>query len=434
MKTIYIHAELLDGTENMHIQHNMSVIVEKGRIVSISGGISSAVYTGAKIIDLHNRYLLPGLINLHVHLPGSGIPKNNNFLKAETIQKLMRNPLTRAALKKACKGYAKTELLSGVTTIRTVGGLGHIDSDIRNSINKGKMTGPRMLVSNLAVSVPHGHMAGVLAYEAGTPAECREYVRKIAADKPDLIKLMITGGVLDATVKGEPGVLRMMPELVKAGCEEAHKLGFKVAAHVESTEGVKVALENGVDTIEHGAKLTDEIIALYKAHHAADICTISPAYPLAELPSELTKIPEIAGFNAQVVMDGIVDAAKKCLASGIPVGIGTDTACPFVTHYDMWRELAYFVKFAGTEPSFALYTATLSNARIAGIADETGSIEAGKSADFLIVDENPLENLRALSTPYMVVIRGRQIKQPKIKKSAFVEQQLDSLLQTDCDA
>lgn len=434
MKTVYIHAEILDGREHMQIQHDMSVVVENGRIVSISNGVPSETSRSTKIVNLSGRYLMPGLINLHVHLPGSGIPTKGTHPDAVKIQKLMRNPLIRAAFRKTCAGYAKTELLSGVTTIRTVGGLGHIDSDIRDNINRRKMIGPRMLVSDLAVSVPHGHMAGVLAYEAVTPEECRTYVRKIAEHKPDLIKLMITGGVLDSEIKGEPGILRMQPELVKAGCEEAHKLGFKVAAHVESTEGVKTALENGVDTIEHGAKVTDEILALYKTRHAADICTLSPAYPLAKLPPELTKLNETAKFNSQVVMDGIIDAAIKCLAAGIPVGLGTDTACPFVTHYDMWRELAYFVKFVGVTPSFALYTATLCNARIAGIADETGSVETGKSADFLITDTNPLENLRSLSTPYMVVMRGVQIYRPKIKKSDFVGQQLDRLLQTDTNA
>ena len=109
-------------------------------------------------------------------------------------------------------------------------------------------------------------MAGSLAYEAKTPEEASEYVKEIAKDKPDLIKLMITGGVLDAQVVGEPGVLRMEPSLVKAACDTAHSLGLKVAAHVESPEGVTVALQNGVDSIEHGAKPSKEIIDLFKEH------------------------------------------------------------------------------------------------------------------------------------------------------------------------
>jgi len=126
-------------------------------------------------------------------------------------------------------------------------------------------------------------MAGSLAYEAHSAEEAKDLVTKIASGKPDLIKLMITGGVLDATVKGEPGALKMPPEYVKAACDEAHRLGYKVAAHVESPEGVRVALENGVDFIEHGAEMSDEHLKLYKEHSAAQICTLSPAVPCAEL-------------------------------------------------------------------------------------------------------------------------------------------------------
>lgn len=423
MKTAYINASLLDGTEHMVVQPNMTVVVENGKIISVS----NKPYGGERIVDLQNKFLLPGLINLHVHLPGSGVPKSRASQSAAQVQKLMANPLVRAVMKKQCADYAKMELLSGTTTIRTVGGLQHFDSDIRNEVNSGKRLGPRMLVSDLAISVPHGHMAGVLAYEAETPEDCVKYVDKIAEHKPDLIKLMITGGVLDATVKGEPGVLRMRPELVKAACDEAHRLGFKVAAHTESPEGVKVALENGVDSVEHGAKMNDENIRLYKEHGAVDICTISPAVPLAKLPADVTHSNDLTQYNGQVVMDGIIDAAKVCLANGIPVGLGTDTACPFVTHYDMWRELAYFVRYVGVTPQFALYTATLRNAKIVGIANETGSIEAGKSADFMVVDANPLDDLSVIRKPYMVVFRGRQFNKPKVKKYALVEQQLDSM-------
>ena len=124
-------------------------------------------------------------------------------------------------------------------------------------------------------------MVGSLAYEARSAQEAADYVRRIAAEKPDLIKLMITGGVLDAEVVGEPGVLRMQPELVHAACDTAHALGMRVAAHVESPEGVRVALENGVDSIEHGAKPDEDILRLFTEKNAFDICTISPALPFA---------------------------------------------------------------------------------------------------------------------------------------------------------
>ena len=164
----------------------------------------------------------------------------------------------------------------------------------------------------MAVSVPGGHMAGVLGFEATSPEEGVAFVDKIAKDKPDLIKLMVTGGVLDGK-RGEPGELKMNPAIIKACCDEAHKLGYYVAAHVESPEGVKAALENGVDTIEHGARPDDSIITLFKERKAADICTISPAAPIARFDPAVLKLPEDAQFNGEIVLNGLIECAKACI-------------------------------------------------------------------------------------------------------------------------
>ena len=239
---------------------------------------------------------------------------------------------------------------------------------------------------------------------------------------------MITGGVLDATVKGEPGVLKMPPEYVKAACDEAHSHGFIVAAHVESPEGVRVALENGVDTIEHGAKADDEIISLFKKRHAALITTLSPALPYALFDRSVSHATELSQYNGKVVFEGIIDCAEKCLENDIPVGLGTDTGCPFITHYDMWRELVYFHKYCGVSNQFALYTATKRNAEIAHIDDVTGTVEAGKCADLIVTDKNPLDDLTALRNVKMVMVKGRLIRAPKLKKYKNVEQELDKFL------
>ena len=143
---------------------------------------------------------------------------------------------------------------------------------------------------------------------------------------------------------------------------------------------------------------------------------------------EIAHTTELSRYNGRVVRDGIINCAKSALENGIPVGLGTDTACPFVTHYDMWRELVYFTKYVGVSNTFALHTATLVNARIAGIDDETGSIEIGKSADLLVTDSDPTADLRALRTAHMVVMRGRVINKPKVKKFDYVEQELDKHL------
>jgi len=417
------NANIISGKLNDGVQSGKYVIVEDGKIAKITS--DKAAIDGLKVVDLNGKYLLPGLINLHVHLPGSGMPKDTKKQNKKTVRMLMNHALTKYIVYRMCANYAKVELMSGVTTIRTVGGLDDIDSRIRDNGAKGKLKAPRVLASNMAVSVKDGHMAGLLAYEAKDPEDGRRYVREIAKTNPDLIKLMITGGVLDAKKEGEPGVLRMSPEIVKACCDEAHKLGFKVAAHVESPLGVTVALEGGVDTIEHGANVGEHEIELFKQNGSAHVLTISPTIPLCMFDLSVSGGTPLHKVNGKVVFEGMLDCARKCLENDIPVGLGTDTACPFVTHHDMWRELRYFQKYLGVSNEFAIHTATEVNAKIAGIDNETGTIEEGKSADFMVVDGNPLENLEALRNPKAVALRGEIINNPKVKKFQYVEDELD---------
>lgn len=426
MNTAYTNCIILDGTENMTPQRGKAILTEGGVITDIVP--DSAIPAGFEKDDLGGRYILPGLINLHVHIAGSGKPKQKQSDPVKLVKLITSNSLMRTLGKKMVAGYAKTQLMSGVTTIRTVGGIADFDTFVRDSINSGRLTGPRILASNMAVSVHGGHMAGSLAYEAATPEEAAAFVDKIAREKPDIIKLMITGGVLDAEKVGEPGVLRMPPELVKAACDRAHELGFKVAAHVESPEGVKVALENGVDSIEHGAKPTDDIINLFKERNAFQVSTLSPVLPFALFDRSISHATYEQQENGKIVFDGIISLAKACLENGIPVGLGTDTACPYVTQYDMWRELCYFVKYCGVSEKFALYSATLLNATLAGVGDETGSIEKGKKAEMIVTRENPLENLQALRNLDMVIMRENIIRSPKVKKIPEVETELDKWL------
>ena len=417
---------LLDGTEYMTPQTGKTVYISGSRIVDI--GDESQIAAGYERVDLNGKYLLPGLINLHVHLPASGKPRKKPSDPRKLVKLITTNSVTRGFGVKLCEGYARTELLSGVTTIRTVGVVADFDTIIRDQAAEGKILSPRVVASNMAVSVPGGHMAGSLAYEAKTPEEAAAYVTTIAAEKPDLIKLMITGGVMDAEVVGEPGVLRMQPELVKAACDCAHELGMKVAAHVESPEGVRMALENGVDSIEHGAKPDGEIMRLFRERGAFQVSTISPAVPYALFDRGISHATYEQQENGKVVFDGIVALAKACLAAGIPVGLGTDTGCPFITHYDMWRELCYFVKFCDVTPVFALHSATLLNARLAGIDHLTGSIEKGKAADLIVCGKNPLEELTALRKLDMVIKDGWRIDHPAVKKLPQVERELDKFL------
>lgn len=422
MRYILTNVNIIDGINDSTIK-GKAIVVEDNIIKDITSDITQ--YPNYKIIDLQNKYIMPGLINLHVHLPGSGNPNGGKSQSKKNVDFLMHHRLTRKIVTSLCKKYASVELQSGVTTIRTVGGLDDIDSKLRD-LNSPIL--PRILASNMAISVPEGHMAGVLAYEALDVDSALKYLDKIKDTKPDLIKLMITGGVLDAKVKGEPGVLRMKPEIVNAVALKAHEYGYKVAAHVESPEGVMVALQNGVDTIEHGAKSSPEMIDLFKKIGAAHVCTISPAVVFKYLDKADLYCDDTGLYNGQLVFNGIVDCARACLANNIPVGLGTDTACPYVTHYNMWRELIYFKNFCHVSNAEAINTATLINAKIAGIDKETGSIEVGKSADMLVISENPFINLKTLKNPIHVIFKGNIIKKPKIKRNKRVEEKLDSIL------
>lgn len=426
MKYALTNGIILDGTKEMKPIENKILLIEDEKIKAIVD--NDYLITDEKMIDLGGHYIMPGLINMHVHLPSSGKPTKKQTDVKKLVKLVTSTALTRKLAQKLCENYARTQLYSGVTTIRTMGGILNLDSVIRDRIIKGEIEGPRILASNMAISVPNGHMAGSLAYEATTCEEAKEYVRKIAHDRPDMIKLMITGGVLDAKVKGEPGELKMTPEIVRAACQEAHRLGLKVAAHVESPQGVEVALENGVDTIEHGALPNEKIIQLFKEKKACHIATLSPALPFALFDPSISHVSEIEQFNGQLVFDGIIECAKKCIEHDIPVGLGTDTGCPYITQYDMWREVNYFQKYCNVSNAFALYTATLGNAKLAGIDSITGSIEAGKDADLILTKDNPLENLQALRQISMVIAKGHIIKNPTIKKMPQVEKELDKFV------
>ena len=416
---------LLDGTRNMAPQKGLAVLVENGKIRGIVA--ETAIPKGFPKIDLEGQYLLPGLINLHVHLAGSGKPKKKQTDPVKAVKLVTANAWTKKLGMALVAGFARQQLRSGVTTIRTVGGILDFDSRLRDAVNAGKALGPRILAGNMAVSVPGGHMAGSLAHVAHTPEEAADYVSQIAATGADLIKLMVTGGVLDAVRQGEPGVLKMEPALIKAACDRAHALGLKVAAHVESPEGVRAALENGVDTIEHGAMPDEYTLDLFRKTGASLVTTISPALSYALFDTSVSHATPMQKYNGKIVMDGIVACAKACLSAGIPVGLGTDTACPFVTQYDTWRELVYFRRFCGVTAAQALYTATLGNAKIAGIEKETGSIEPGKSADFVVCRDNPLNDLTTLREPSMVFFRGKK-SAPRQNRIREADQELDNYL------
>ena len=427
MKYAIINCKILNGKKDMIVTENHCIIVD-GEVISDIKTQNDAELSGIKTIDLKGAYIMPGLINMHVHLAGNGKPQKKQRDNAKLVKTIMSNGLTRSIAYNLVAGFAKKELLSGVTTIRTVGGLSDFDTRLRDEIISGKKCGPRILAANQGISVPDGHMAGSVSIAAKDVADALNILEENEKQKVDIVKLMITGGVLDAKEKGTPGEVKMSAEMIKAVCDKAHKAGYKVAAHVESTAGVKIALENGVDSIEHGAKPTEEIIELFKKHNAFLCTTISPAVPYALFDKSVSGISETELYNGNVVFNGIVDCAKAAIKNDIPVVLGNDVGCPWITQYDFWRELYYFHKYVGVSNSFALYTVTARSASLAGIGDKTGTIEKGKSADMIVTKDNPLNDLRVLENVSTVISRGKVYFNPKNKINKTVKKELDKFL------
>ncbi len=478
---VFRDATVLDGTENMEPRIGQTVLVEDGRIAAVGPAAEVDAPIGARELDLGGAYLLPGLINMHVHLCGSGRPTSAG--EAGALMKRLDNPVGRAIVRGLLRKRAQQQLASGVTTVRGAGDPLYGDIAVRDEFNAGKHVGPRLIAPGTGVTVPGGHGAGLFAQIAESPEDAAGLVREIAAHGADVIKLFVTGGVFDAEKVGEPGVLRMSEEVARAACEAAHRLGLSVMAHVESTEGVRVALRAGekvgepgvlrmseevaraaceaahrlglsvmahvestegvrvalragVDTIEHGAPMTPEIVDLYRGGAGTQLegrtpsvtCTISPALPFVKLPLEKTHSTEVQKANGDIVCEGIVQSARDALAAGIPVGLGTDSSCPYVTQYDMWREVAYFAKYVGVSNAFALHTATAVNARLLGLGDETGTVEVGKSADLIVVDANPLDDLSALRDVRHVMCRGAFVERPRVKHIAELDEELDWIM------
>lgn len=203
MNYAFTNGKLLDGNRDMQVQTGLCILMKDGLISDIVP--DTADVTGYRRVDLHGHYILPGLINMHVHLAGNGKPQKKQRDNEKLVKRIMSTRLTRTIAYKMVCGFANDELLGGVTTIRTVGGLGDFDTRLRDEITAGSRVGPRILASNQGISVPGGHMAGSVAVAAANIPEALAQLEKVWSEKVDLIKLMITGGVLDAKEKGVPG-------------------------------------------------------------------------------------------------------------------------------------------------------------------------------------------------------------------------------------
>jgi len=420
MKTLFKNFILLDGTKDMEPKSNLVLVMEKERIIFIGENYEDKADIE---IDLKGQYLLPGLINLHVHIPGSGSPKASNSKASKKFVKFVTSNKCVSFIPKAiCKKSLKEELYSGVTTLRAVGGVGHFDSYFKQLINKGKFDGPTLYVSDYAIGTPGGHMTGTITKEVTSKEEILTLIEDLAKNNVDYIKLMITGGIMDCKEVGHPGDLRFNEELVKYAVDVAHSKNLMVSAHVEGTEGMNLAIKVGIDTIEHTSDFDKDLIYDLKNKGITLIPTFSPAIPYANRNDDSMEC-----VNSRVLIDNMISNTKFALENNIPLGSGNDVGCPYVKHYNFYLEPYYLTKHVGLTNKEALNIVTLGNAKILGAEKDIGSIEEGKFADMLVVKDNPLDNLLVLKDLTAVIKHGKVFTN-KIKKDPKVEEYLKTTL------
>jgi len=434
----FTHLNLFDGKLDSDLQKDVTILVElekrgeavEGTITQIGPTAEIEIPPDCRVIALPGKYVIPGLINAHCHLFGDGKPRALASAPESILTlfvKLMNSRLGRMYLKSLMRKNAQTALNAGLTTLRTVGDFNYYDVAIRDEIEAGKFLGPRLLVSGKGICVTGGH-GWFISYVVDNPWDGRKAVRNILRHGADLIKILSTGGVMDSKRLGEAGRPQMTVEEIAAVCDEAHRAGYKVATHCESTLGIREALLGGVDSIEHGAPIPDDLIPLFKDNpkalngYTTLVSTVSAGLDLGELGTDVLKISQIVQQNAEMIRDGMISGLKTAIEADIPVGMGTDASVPFVPHYEFWRELVYYQHFAGVSNKRAINIATQQNALLLGVQDITGTLETGKSADFIVLDENPLDDLMALENVIHVVCRGHLIERPTYKKVKALEE------------
>jgi len=434
-KTNYalINCNIIDGHKDSSVIKNGVILIQNlveedetpGLIVGVGNSDEIKIPGNYTVIDLNGKYVLPGLINAHCHLTGSGKPTSLTKLSDEWMERLVRildTPLGRILLKKMMRSNAINALNAGVTTLKSMSDPIYMDLKVRDEIKEGKYIGPRLICAGKGMCVTGGH-GGVMAYIADSVPEIRKAVRKNLRNGVDFIKILSTGGVMDARKVGEAGRPQMTVEEIETACFETHRGNLFISTHCESTKGIEEALKGGVDSIEHGADITDELIELFKNNPKSLrgftylTPTISAGMGLASLPKKVTKVTDESKQNAILIEEGMIKGLRKAYQNGIRFAVGTDASVPYSLQYEVWKELEYFLKYTDMSNQEAIYHGTKNNAELLGIDDITGSIEEGKFADLQIVEGNPLENIGALGEVIHVFIKGTFLKNPKVEKA-----------------
>lgn len=395
---------LIDGVKKDSTD-NVSILIKNDRIQKIGKDISSP--GGAQIIEGEGKTAIPGLIDCHIHIVLDAAPDHS-------IRGL-KDPLSMKTIKAV--EHISRYLPAGFTTICDEGSPEYLGVSLRNAIEAGIIEGPRVVASGRMLSITGGHgqffplwvsIETTMAEIVDGTDRLREAVRRQLTAGVDVIKFCSTGGILDPVSK--PWDQEYSSEEMGVIIEEANRLGKRTATHAQGPAGVKAAVKAGVDSIEHGSLMDDECIALMKEKGTFLVPTLAPGYRIIEHGIE-GGIPEVSVAKANASYDTHIQSFKKALQAGVKISMGTDSGTPFNMHGTNAFELELMVRNGMSEMA-AIMASTRVAAENLQLADKIGTIEEGKLADIIILDGNPLKDIKLLQDKARIkmVMKAGKIK------------------------
>lgn len=407
-KTYIWCGNLIDGIGSTP-RKDMTIVIEKNLITGVENGFSKAAVAD-RTIDLRSKTVMPGWIDMHVHMENETNP--NRYLEVFT-----NNPADYAF--RAVK-FAETTLMTGFTTVRDLGGTG-VNTSLRNAIDKGLIKGPRVYSAGKSIATTGGHAdptnsfrkdltpdPGPLEGVVNSVEDCRKAVRQRYKDGVDLIKITATGGVLSVAKSGSNP--QFTEEEIRAIVETAKDYGLRVAVHAHGAEGIKRAIRAGVNSIEHGSFMDDEAIALFKKNGTWYVPTITAGEAVGDSAKKPGYYPELVVPKALEIGPRIKTTFTKAYKAGVKIAFGTDAGV--FKHGLNWMEFGYMIR-AGMPAMEAIQSATIHAADLLGEKDRLGSIEKGKWADIIAVEGDPLKEIQAFSRVIFVMKNGVTYKQPE---------------------
>ncbi len=404
-----VHAgRLIDGSSETAASKK-TLVIEGQTIVEIADGYLKPG-DGDEVIDLRDATVLPGLMDMHTHLTSQGS-------KDSYSERMRLNPGDYAIRSVV---YAERTLMAGFTTVRDVGDSYNLSIPLRNAVNQGLVPGPRIFTAAKSLATTGGHADssnGMRADLQGDPGpkegvvnsvgDARKAVRQRYKDGADLIKITATGGVLSLAKNSHNP--QFSDEVLRAIVETANDYGFGVAAHAHGAEGMKRAIRAGVRSIEHGTFMDDEVIRLMKEHGTYYVPTLMAGKWVEEKAKIDGFFPDVVRPKAAAVGPAIAATFAKAYREGVKIAFGTDTGVS--PHGDNAEEFVHMVA-EGMPPMVAIQSATAVTAELLGISDKVGTLEAGKLADLIAVEGDPLDDVTLLQDVRFVMKEGVVYKGP----------------------